>query len=92
MDLQRVSASLEALGIEHVYVSARAKPIVRNVQVRFKTSSERTRLRKARKKWEMRNKSKLKLKRKRYEMKMRNRKPNSILSKRAKQVAKKYNH
>ncbi len=90
MNLEAVSELLKSHGIEHKFVEGRAKPIIRSVPIRFKNSAERARLRKLRKKWELKNKSKLKLKRKRYEMKMKTRKPNPILSKRAKQVAKKY--
>jgi len=91
-NLKMLHDALIALGVAHVYVESRAKPIVRNVNIRFKTASERTRQRKLRKIWERRNKSKLELKRKRYETKMKHRKPNPILSKRAKKVALKYNH
>lgn len=92
MDLETVAALLESRGEAFVFVDARVKPIIRNVRIRFKTASERTRQRKLRKIWERRNKSKIAIKRKRYELKMKHRKPNPILSKRAKQVAKKYRH
>jgi hypothetical protein len=90
MDLETIAAMLEASGTPFVFVSARAKPIIRNVRVRFNNSSERLRRRKLRKIWERRNASKIKLKHKRYEQRMKHRKPNPILSKRAKQVALKY--
>lgn len=90
MDLETIAAMLEASGTPFVFVSARAKPIIRNVRVRFKPASERTRQRKLRKIWERKNASKLKIKRKRYSQRMKSRKPNPILSKRAKQVALKY--
>lgn len=92
MDLETIAAMLEARGESFVFVDARAKSVIRNVRIRFKTASERTRQRKLRKIWERRNASKIKLKRKRYEIKMKHRKPNPILSKRAKQVALKYHH
>lgn len=88
--LQELSAMLQEAGVLHVVVDARAKPVIRNVRLVFKSSSERSRIRRLRKQHQMRNASKIKQARKKYMLKMRHRKPNPILSKRMKQVAKKY--
>lgn len=89
MSIETISARLTAEGIEHRVVIART---IRSVPLKFKSSSERARLRREARKYRLKNKSALKLKAKKYRMKMKHRKPNPILSKRAKQVHKKYKY
>lgn len=89
MSIEAISARLTEEGIEHCVVIART---IRSVPLKFKSSSERARLRKEAKKYRLAHKAQLKLKAKKYRMKMKHKKPNPILSKRAKQVHKKYNY
>lgn len=95
MSLASISRALASYGIDHVVVScdeSDAKSPPRQVKIKFKSSSERARARREAKQYRLRNKSKLRLKAKKYAMKMKHRKPNPILSKRAKQIHKKYGY
>lgn len=88
--LHELSEMLAQAGVEHEVIIARAKPVIRNVKLVFKSASERARIRRLRKQYVQKNRSHIKQARKKYTMKMRHKKPNPILSKRMKQVAKKY--
>lgn len=95
MSIQAISEHLVTAGVKHVIVYANeadAKSPPRSVPLHFKSSSERARLRREAKKYRLAHKSQLRLKSKKYRIKMKHKKPNPILSRRAKQVHKKFKY